>query len=59
MTRDGSIFDGGRTLPDGDRILDLAEPTLLHASMPGTADRSLRPKMLEQLLLQHSAGLDE
>jgi hypothetical protein len=35
MSGNSSIFDGGWPLADGDCILDLSEPTLLHAGVSG------------------------
>jgi hypothetical protein len=59
MSGNSSIFDGGWPLADGDCILGLSEPTLLHAGVSGATDRSSGSEVLEQLLLQHSARQDE
>src|SRR5665213_377848 len=59
MARNGSILDRCGPFADGDRVLDLTKPPLLHAGMPRAADCSPGSKMLEQFLLQHPTGLDE
>ena len=56
---DRTIFNRCRSLPDGYRILDLAEPVPFQAGVPGAADRALRPQVLKQLFFQHAARLDE
>lgn len=59
MTGNSSIFDGGWLLADRDCILDLVEPTLLHVGVSRPTNRSSGSEVLELLLLQYSASLNE
>ena len=55
----GAVLHAGRPFPDRDRILDLAKPVALEAGIAGAADRASRPQVRQQLLLEHTTGLDE
>jgi len=59
MSGHGAVLDRSGALADRYRILDLAKPVALQAGVSRAADRALRPQMLEQLLLQDVARLDE
>jgi len=59
MTGDGAVLNLCGPLANGDGIDDLTLGVPCSSSMHGAADESLRSKMLNQLLFQHSSSLDE
>jgi hypothetical protein len=58
MTGYSTIFNTWRPISDRDCILDLSQSIALEAGVPGAADSSLGPKMLQKFLLQHATGLN-
>ena len=56
---DRTIFTRCRSLPDGYRILDLAEPVPFQAGVPGAADRALALRCSRQLFFSAGGRLDE
>lgn len=57
VARDRMVVDARRSFTDGYGVLDLAEPVLFHARMPG-ADRAFCPQVLEKLAFQDITRLD-
>ena len=59
VTRHRPIFDRGRALTDRHHVPDLTPANAFPARLFRASDRALRPKMLKQLLLKHTAGLNK
>ena len=59
VTRHRPIFDRGRALTDRHHVRDLTPANAFPARLFRASDRALRPKMLKQLLLKHTAGLNK
>ena len=59
MTRHRPIFNRGRALTDRYDIGDLPAAIVFPGCVYGSADRALRSKVLNKLLLKHTAGLNE
>jgi hypothetical protein len=59
MTRHRPILNRGRAIIDRYHVLDLPAVMALPSCLSGSAHRPLRPKVLNQLFLKHTAGLNE
>ena len=59
MTRHRPIFNRSWSLPDRDGVLDLPMDTAFLSCLFRPADRAFGSKVLKQLLLKHTAGLNE
>jgi hypothetical protein len=59
MARHRPIFNRCRPLPDRDDILDLSPSITDETRLFRSTDRALRPKMAEQLFLEHPSGLNK
>ena len=59
VTRHRPIFDRGRALTDRHHVRDLIPANAFPARLFRASDRTLRSKMLKQLLLKHTAGLNK
>ena len=59
VTRHRPIFDRGRALTDRHHVRDLTPANAFPVRLFRASDRALRPKMLKQLLLKHTAGLNK
>jgi hypothetical protein len=59
VTGDGAILDLRRPLADRDGIDDLTMGVPCSSSLYGATDESPGPRMLNQLLFQHSSSLDK
>jgi hypothetical protein len=59
MAGDGAVLDFRGPLPDGDGIDDLTAGLSVDTRVPRAAYTPLGSKMLNQLLFQHSACLNE
>ena len=59
MTGDGTVLNFRGPFPDGDGIDDLPTAVSARTGLPRAAYTPLGPKVLNQLLFQHSARLNE
>ena len=59
MTRHRPVLNRRRSLTDGDDIRDLTSSIAFPTRLFGSKDRPLRSKMLKQLFLKHTAGLNK
>jgi hypothetical protein len=59
MTRHRPIFNRGRALANRDEVFDFTVVTAFLGCLFGATDGALRSKMLKQLLLKHTAGLNK